>query len=144
MLFPRGNPHLTIACRTWLDSSAWGLVVLLRFCARIDRPQKPQPSKTKEDNMPKRVVIIPGDDAAPEAMTPTVDILKSFNLDITWTEFPSGEEGVKQYGSRQAFDRALREAINQSDTTLFGSTNGTTGGLNHLRWGKRTFANVRP
>ena len=94
--------------------------------------------------MSKRVVIIPGDDAAPEAMAPAVDILKSFNLDITWTEFPSGEEGVKQYGSRQAFDQALRESIDQSDTTLFGSTNGTTGGLNHLRWGKRTFANVRP
>ena len=94
--------------------------------------------------MPKRVVIIPGDDAAPEAMAPAVEILKSFNLDITWTEFPSGEEGTKRYGSRSAFDQALREAIDQSDTTLFGSTNGTTGGLNHLRWGKRTFANVRP
>jgi len=94
--------------------------------------------------MSKRVVIIPGDDAAPEAMTPTVEILKSFNLDITWTEFPSGEEGIKRYGSRTAFDQALREAIDQSDTTLFGSTNGTTGGINYLRWGKKTFANVRP
>lgn len=94
--------------------------------------------------MPKHVVIIPGDDAAPEAMRPTVEILKRFALDITFTEFPSGEEGVKQYGSRGAFDQALREAIDRSDTTLFGSTNGTTGGINHLRWGKRTFANVRP
>ncbi|MGE0820765.1 MAG: isocitrate/isopropylmalate dehydrogenase family protein [Candidatus Binatia bacterium] len=94
--------------------------------------------------MPKRVVVIPGDDAAPEAMTPTVEILKSLHLDITWTEFPSGDVGVQQYGSRGAFDQALREAIEQSDTTLFGSTNGTTGGINHLRWGKRTFANVRP
>ena len=94
--------------------------------------------------MPKHVVIIPGDDAAPEAMTPTVEILKSLALDITFTEFPSGEQGVKQYGSRSAFDQALREAIDRSDSTLFGSTNGTTGGLNHLRWGKKTFANVRP
>jgi isocitrate/isopropylmalate dehydrogenase len=94
--------------------------------------------------MPKHVVIIPGDDAAPEAMAPTVEILKSLALDITFTEFPSGEEGVKRYGSRAAFDQALREAIDRSDTTLFGSTNGTTGGINHLRWGKRTFANVRP
>ena len=46
--------------------------------------------------MAKRVVIIPGDDAAPEAMTPTVNILKSLELDISFTEFPSGEEGVKQ------------------------------------------------
>ena len=94
--------------------------------------------------MAKRVVVIPGDDAAPEAMLPVVEILKSLNLDIQWTEFPSGEEGIKRYGSRSAFDQALREAIDQSDTTLFGSTNGTTGGINHLRWGKRTFANVRP
>lgn len=94
--------------------------------------------------MSKHVVIIPGDDAAPEAMTPTVEILKSLNLDIVWTEFPSGEEGIRRYGSRAAFDQALREAIDQSDTTLFGSTNGTTGGINYLRWGKQTFANVRP
>jgi len=59
--------------------------------------------------MPKHVVIIPGDDAAPEAMAPTVEILKSLALDITFTEFPSGEQGVKQYGSRSAFDQALRD-----------------------------------
>jgi isocitrate/isopropylmalate dehydrogenase len=94
--------------------------------------------------MSKHVVIIPGDDAAPEAMTPVVEILKSLALDLTFTEFPSGEVAVKQYGSRGAFDQALRAAIDRSDTTLFGSTNGTTGGINHLRWGKRTFANVRP
>ncbi len=94
--------------------------------------------------MSKHVVIIPGDDAAPEAMAPTVEILKSLKLDLTFTEFPSGEEGVKRYGSRLAFDQALREAIDHSDTTLFGSTNGTTGGIGYLRWGKLTYANVRP
>ncbi|HEV8717071.1 MAG TPA: isocitrate/isopropylmalate family dehydrogenase [Candidatus Binatia bacterium] len=94
--------------------------------------------------MSQHVVIIPGDDAAPEAMTPTVEILKSLKLDLTFTEFPSGEEGVKRYGSRAAFNQALCEAIDRSDTTLFGSTNGTTGGINHLRWGKLTYANVRP
>jgi len=94
--------------------------------------------------MSKHVVIIPGDDAAPEAMTPTVEVLKGLGLDLTFTEFPPGAEGVKRYGSRTAFDQALREAIDHSDTTLFGSTNGTTGGINHLRWGKLTYANVRP
>jgi len=94
--------------------------------------------------MSKQVVIIPGDDAAPEAMLPTVQLLKRLTLDINFVEFPSGVEGVKRYGSRAAFDQALREAIDRSDTTLFGSTNGTTGGINHLRWGKKTFANVRP
>lgn len=94
--------------------------------------------------MPKHIVIIPGDDAAPEAMAPTVEILKSLALDLIFTEFPSGEEGIERYGSRTAFDQALREAIDHSDTTLFGSTNGTTGGIGYLRWGKQTFANVRP
>ena len=94
--------------------------------------------------MAKHIVIIPGDDAAPEAMAPTVQILKGLSLDITFTEFPSGEEGVKQYGSRKAFEAALRGAIDQSDSTLFGSTNGTTGGIGYLRWGKQTYANVRP
>jgi len=77
-------------------------------------------------------------------MLPTVQLLKRLTLDINFVEFPSGVEGVKRYGSRAAFDQALREAIDRSDTTLFGSTNGTTGGINHLRWGKKTFANVRP
>src|SRR5262245_14975444 len=103
-----------------------------------------QDKKEKEDGMAKHIVIIPGDDAAPEAMIPAVEILKSLSLDVTFTEFPSGEEGVQKYGSRGAFDQALRAAIDQSDTTLFGSTNGTTGGMSHLRWGKSTFANVRP
>jgi len=94
--------------------------------------------------MSKHLVIIPGDDAAPEAMAPAVAILKSLALDLTFTEFPSGEEGITRYGSRAAFDQALREAIDRSDTTLFGSTNGTTGGIGYLRWGKQTFANVRP
>lgn len=94
--------------------------------------------------MAKRVVVIPGDDAAPEAMAPTVEILKNFALDLSFTEFPSGEQGVKQYGSPKGFERALREAIDHSDSTLFGSTNGTTGGIGYLRWGKQTYANVRP
>lgn len=94
--------------------------------------------------MSKHVVIIPGDDAAPEAMAPTLDILKSFALDLRFTEFPSGPEGVERYGSRKGFEAALCEAIDDSDSTLFGSTNGTTGGIWYLRWGKQTYANVRP
>ena len=94
--------------------------------------------------MAKHVVVIPGDDAAPEAMAPTVEILKNFGLDLRFTEFPSGQEGVQQYGSRKGFESALRAAIDQSDSTLFGSTNGTTGGIGYLRWGKQTYANVRP
>ena len=110
----------------------------------VSTDHKTSTIKNKGGQHVQRVVIIPGDDAAPEAMAPAVEILKSFNLDITWTEFPSGEEGIKQYGSRQAFDQALREAIDQSDTTLFGSTNGTTGGLNHLALGQTDLCQCPP
>ena len=37
-----------------------------------------------------------------------------------------------------------RAAIDASDSTLFGSTSGKTAGIFHLRWGKDTYANVRP
>src|SRR3954469_1307772 len=106
---PSSDFELIIDTHPCLDSCAFGLVVLLRSCFNSSEYATLDPRNTKEDNMPKRVVIIPGDDAAPEAMAPAVAILKSLNLDIAWTEFPSGEEGVKQYGSRQAFDHALRE-----------------------------------
>jgi isocitrate/isopropylmalate dehydrogenase len=42
--------------------------------------------------MAKGVVIIPGDDAAPEAMFPTVEILKSLAPAIEFVGFPSGTE----------------------------------------------------
>jgi isocitrate/isopropylmalate dehydrogenase len=38
----------------------------------------------------------------------------------------------------------VRARIDAADTVLFGSTNGTTPGVLHMRWGRRTFANVRP
>lgn len=41
-------------------------------------------------------------------------------------------------------DRFVHDRIDAADTCLFGSTNGTTPGVAYMRWGKRTFANVRP
>ena len=38
----------------------------------------------------------------------------------------------------------IRERVDNSDTALFGSSDGTTPGAQYLRWGKLTFANVRP
>ena len=42
---------------------------------------------------------------------------------------------------REAF---VHERIDAADTVLFGSTNGTTPGVVYMRWGRRTYANVRP
>src|SRR4029077_9362526 len=87
----------------------------------------------------KTVVVLPGDDAAPEAMAATMDALRALKLPIDYVEFPPGEKWV-----RGETDAAARKAIDASDTTLFGSTSGKTTAITYLRWGKQTFANVRP
>ncbi len=91
----------------------------------------------------KRVVVIEGEDAAPEAMRPTVELIDQLGLAIDWVRPPVGDEGLARHGS--SFPEEAREAIDGSDTTLFGSTSGKSAlALRYLRWGKRTFANVRP
>jgi isocitrate/isopropylmalate dehydrogenase len=87
----------------------------------------------------KKVIVLPGDDAAPEAMGATMDALRALKLPIDYVEFPPGEKWV-----RGETDAAARIAIDSSDATLFGSTSGKTTAITYLRWGKQTFANVRP
>ncbi len=87
----------------------------------------------------KKVVVLPGDDAAPEAVDPTVEILRAMKLDLEFVEFPPGERWV-----RGETETRVRAAIDASDSTLFGATSGKTGGITYLRWGKGTYANVRP
>ena len=91
----------------------------------------------------KQVVLIEGEDAAPEAMRPTVDLIEALGLDLEWVRPPVGDAGLARHGS--TFPDEAREAIDRSDTTLFGSTSGKSAlALRYLRWGKRTYANVRP
>ena len=87
----------------------------------------------------KKVVVLPGDDASPEAMYPTLDLIRKLKLDIEFVEFPPGDRWVRGETEQQ-----VRTAIDASDTTLFGSTSGKTGGIAYLRWIKETYANVRP
>jgi len=87
----------------------------------------------------KRVVVLPGDDSAPEAMAAAMDALRALELPIDYVEFPPGERWV-----RGETDALARKEIDASDTTLFGSTSGKTTAITYLRWGKQTFANVRP
>jgi len=78
----------------------------------------------------KRVVAIPGEDAAPEAFHPTVELVNRLGVGIEWV-FPEPADA--------------RREIDRSDTTLFGATSGrSAAALFHLRWGRRTYANVRP
>ena len=93
--------------------------------------------------MNKTVAVIEGDDAAPEAMRPVVALLDSLQLGLSWVRPQVGETAQAATGS--TFPDAARELIDAADTTLFGSTSGKSGAaLGYLRWGKETYANVRP
>jgi len=91
----------------------------------------------------KNVVVIEGDDASPEAMRPAVELIDSLDVDIQWLYPAVGEQAIKSSG--HAFPDETRAVIDSSDTTFFGATSGSsTAALFYLRWGKQTFANVRP
>jgi isocitrate/isopropylmalate dehydrogenase len=91
----------------------------------------------------RKVVVVDGDDASPEVMRPSVEILESLSLPIRFERPPIGEEARQKFGS--GFPDVARQAIDESDATFFGSTGGaSTAALFYLRWGKQTYANVRP
>ena len=93
--------------------------------------------------MLKTIAVIEGDDAAPEAMRPTVELLQSLNLGLEFQHPQVGEAALEAHGS--PFPDAARATIDAADATLFGSTSGLSGAaLMYLRWGKQTYANVRP
>jgi isocitrate/isopropylmalate dehydrogenase len=86
----------------------------------------------------KKVVVIEGEDAAPEAIRPTVALIDRFGLDLQWS-YPAIGEGD------EPFPDESRRAIDESDATLFGAASGMSAlALFYLRWGKETYANVRP
>lgn len=93
--------------------------------------------------MARTVAAIPGEDAAPEAFFPTVALLDRMRLGIEWTFPPVGQLGLDRHG--HPFPEEARKIIDASDATLFGATSGPSAlALFYLRWGKKTYANVRP
>jgi isocitrate/isopropylmalate dehydrogenase len=91
----------------------------------------------------KLVAVIEGDDASPEAVQPTIELIDSLNLGIDWVYPSVGEQAEAEHGS--PFPAASKALIDAADTTFFGSTSGSSAAaLMYLRWGKQTFANVRP
>jgi len=90
----------------------------------------------------KKVCVIKGDDASPEFVIPTVEILEGMGLGIEFLWPLTGEEAIQKYGN--PFPPEAKKAVDGADCTLFGSSRGIAGGLGYLRWGKKTFANFRP
>ncbi len=89
----------------------------------------------------RRVVVFPGDDASPEAVFPTVEVLESMNLPIEF-RFPKLDEEELRQG---ILPDDIKRAIDQADAILFGAASSTALPiLLHLRWGLETYANVRP
>ena len=89
-----------------------------------------------------QVCVIPGDDAAPEAMYASLRVLHSLDLPIEWDCTPAGKE-LLDLGVDER-EELFQARIDAADTVLFGASNGTSPGARYMRWGKLTFANVRP
>jgi isocitrate/isopropylmalate dehydrogenase len=91
----------------------------------------------------KRIAAIPGEDAAAEAFAATVSLLDDLSPELEWSHPPVGAAAIETHGD--PFSPAAKEAIDESDAALFGATSGASAGaLFYLRWGRETFANVRP
>ena len=89
------------------------------------------------------VAVVPGDDAAPEAVHATMTVLQAMELPIAWNILPDGVELAREMARAEA-EQLVIDAADRSDSVLFGSTSGQTPGVGYFRWGRGTFANVRP
>ena len=106
--------------------------MISRFLRRLQSPLEPP-----------TVCVIAGDDAAPEVVRPTVEVLRLLVPDIRFVEAPGGREASERYGD--AFPDETRKAIDAAACTLFGASGGPSRPiLWYLRWGKETYVNVRP
>ncbi len=94
--------------------------------------------------MAKKVCVVAGDHAAPEAMWPTVGILEGMGLGIEFSKPLTGIEAVKKYGEGQGLPEEAKKAIDEADTTLYGAGGGITPGTSYLRFYKKCYAHVRP
>jgi isocitrate/isopropylmalate dehydrogenase len=91
----------------------------------------------------KQVAVFLGDDASPEVMRPTLDLLRAMDLGIDFVEPVVGQAAKQATGT--LFPDAAKGQIDAADATFFGSTSGdSTPVLFYLRWGKQTYANLRP
>jgi len=89
----------------------------------------------------KKVLVFPGDDASPEAVLPSLELIKALNLPIGF-EIPELDLAKLSQG---ILPKPLKEQIDSSDAVLFGAASGPTMPiLLYLRWGLDNYANLRP
>ncbi len=88
------------------------------------------------------IAVVPGDDAAPEAVLASLAVLEAMDLGVEFDVLPDGAEMSSSPPDQR--EAMVVERLDRADTVLFGASNGTTPGIAHLRWGRGTFANVRP
>ena len=88
------------------------------------------------------IAIVPGDDAAPEAVSASLAVLDAMDLDLEFDVLPDGAELASSPPDER--EAMVIDRLDRADTVLFGASNGTTPGIAHLRWGRVTYANVRP
>jgi len=75
----------------------------------------------------RRVAVLPGDDAAPEAVYASLGVLRQLELPIEWLLLPNGEE-LAATRSREDAEKLVRETADRCDSLLFGATSGKTPG----------------
>ena len=121
-------------------AALWRLAVQSR---QVWDGRRGSPAADEGPGLLKTIAVIEGDDAAPEAMRPTVELLQALNLGLDFVYPQVGEEALAAGGS--AFPDAAKAIIDGADATFFGAASGSAGtALMYLRWGKQTYANVRP
>ena len=72
--------------------------------------------------MSAHICVFEGDDAAPEAVRPTVELLKNLDIGLTF-ETPDIDEHVEEL-TLLSIPAELRERIDGADTVLFGASSG--------------------
>ena len=94
-----------------------------------------------------RVVVLGGDGIGVEVMAAAVECLKALDLPIDIATPAHGAASVREHG--EAYPIEARAAVEAADAVLFGAIDTGPAGqcrpiLRHLRFGLRTYANLRP
>jgi isocitrate/isopropylmalate dehydrogenase len=93
-----------------------------------------------------RVVAIGGDGVGPEVVEAALQCLAAAAPELRVEKPVQGEEALTRHGS--AFPPELKDALSRADAVLFGAVDTERGHarpiLQYLRWGRISYANLRP